>query len=84
MILGQWMPVAYAENFHKKFKSFRSVAYGGYLHLVCAVCDVIIWRHIHVFKPTFSRSLLTQYTYSSSRILILCAIELSINYQRSI
>ena len=35
---------------------FHSVAYGGHLCLVCAVCDVTIWRHIHVFKP----SLLTE------------------------
>ena len=32
-----------------------SVAYVGHLYLVCAVCDVPIWRHIQVFK----RSLLT-------------------------
>jgi len=25
---------------------------------VWEVCDVTIWRHIHVFKPTFWRSLL--------------------------
>jgi len=28
----------------------HSVAYGGHLHLVCALCDVTIWSHIHVFK----------------------------------
>jgi len=44
--------VAYAENFHE---GFHSVADGGHLYLVCAVCDVTISRHIHVFK----RSLLT-------------------------
>jgi len=48
--------VAYAENFHGRFGS-RS--YGGYLYLVCTVCDVTIWRHFHVSKPTFWRSLLT-------------------------
>ena len=37
----------------------HSVAYGGHLYLVCAVCDVAIWRHIHVFKSMFWRSLLT-------------------------
>jgi len=36
----------------------RSGSYGGHLYLVCAVCDVTIWRHIHVSKPTFWRSLL--------------------------
>ena len=30
--------VAYAEKFHGEF---HSVAYGGHLYLVCAVCDVI-------------------------------------------
>jgi len=29
---------------------FHSVANGGHWYLVCAVCDVTIWRHIHVFK----------------------------------
>jgi len=34
----------------------HSVAYGGHLYLVRAVCDVTIWRHIHVSKATFWRS----------------------------
>ena len=38
---------------------FHSVAYGGRLYLVCTVCDVTIWRHFHVSKPTLWRSLLT-------------------------
>ena len=42
--------VAYAEIF---LVGFHSVAYGGYFYLVCVVCDVRIWRHIHVSKPTF-------------------------------
>jgi len=37
---------------------FYSVAYGGHFYLMCAVCDVTIWHHIHVSKPTFWRSLL--------------------------
>jgi len=37
---------------------FHSVAYGGHLYLVCGVCDVTIWCHIQVSKPTFSRNLL--------------------------
>jgi len=37
---------------------FHSVADGSHLCLVCTVCDVRIWRHIHVSKPTFWRSLL--------------------------
>jgi len=48
--------VAYAENFHG---GVHSVAHGGHLYLVCLVCDVTIWRHIRVSKPTFWRSLLT-------------------------
>ena len=36
-----------------------SVAYGGHLCLWCVLCDVTIWRHFHVSKPTFRRSLLT-------------------------
>jgi len=39
--------------------SFHSLVYGGHLHLVCAVCDVTIRRHISASKPTFWRSLLT-------------------------
>ena len=38
---------------------FHSVAYGGHLYWVCAVCYVTIWRHIHVSKPTLCRSLYT-------------------------
>jgi len=37
---------------------FHSVAYGVHMYLVCAVCDVTIWSHIHVSKPTYWRSLL--------------------------
>ena len=41
--------VAYAENFHGGW--FHSVAHGGHLVLVCAVCGVTIWRHIPVSRP---------------------------------
>jgi len=37
----------------------HSVAYGGHFYLMCVVCDVTILRHIHVYKATFGRSLLT-------------------------
>jgi len=38
----------------RKFSwGFHSVAHGGHLHVVCAVCDVTIWCHIHVSKPRF-------------------------------
>jgi len=43
----------------------RKFSWGGLVqgHMVviciwCAVCDVTIWRHFHVSKPTFWRSLL--------------------------
>ena len=55
--------VAYVENFNEGV--FLSLAYGGNLHFVFSVCDVTIWRHIHVSKLTFWRSLLTWYAYSS-------------------
>jgi len=29
----------------------HSVAYGGHMFLVCAVCDVTIWLHSHGSKP---------------------------------
>jgi len=58
--------------------------YGGHLYLVSTVCEITIWRHIYVLKPTFWRSLLTQYVYSSTcALLILRIIALNINYQRS-
>ena len=61
----------------------HSVPYGGHLFVV-DLCGVTIWRHIHVSKPTFWRSLLTLYAYFSTRTrLILCVIALNINYQRS-
>jgi len=50
-----YLPVAYAENCHG---GFHTVAYGGHLYMMCAVCDVTIWRHSHVSKPTFWWSLL--------------------------
>ena len=60
------------------------MAYGGHLYLVCTVCDVTIWCNIHVSKPTFWRSLLIQYAYSSTRApLISCVIALNINNQHS-
>jgi len=49
--------VAYVENFHGG--RCRSVAYGGHLYLMCVVCDVTVRRHIHVYKLTFGRSMLT-------------------------
>jgi len=68
----------------KIFMGFHSMAYGSHLHLVCAVCDVTIGRHITVSKPTFWRNLLTYYAYSSIRTpLNLCVTELNINSQRS-
>ena len=35
-----------------------------------AVCDVTVYRYIHVCKPTFWRNLLTQYAYCSTRMLL--------------
>jgi len=46
--------VAYSENFHGGV--IYSVAYSDHLYLVCAICDVTIWRHINISKPTFWRS----------------------------
>jgi len=62
----------------------HSVACGGHLYLVFAVCDVTIWRHIRVSKSMFSRNWLTQYAYSSIRTLLnLCVTALNLNSQRS-
>jgi len=72
--------MVYAENFHGGSIQWHIVV----ICIWCAVCDVTIWRHIHVSRPTFWRSLLTKYAYSSTRtLLILCVIALNINYQRS-
>jgi len=38
---------------------FHSVACGDRVHLICALCDVTIWRHIHVSKRTFWQIFLT-------------------------
>jgi len=44
-------------------------------YCMCAVCDVTPKHYIHVSKPVFWRSLLIQYTYYSSRtLLIRCCI----------
>jgi len=42
--------VAYAENFHWWF---HSVANGGHLFVVCGLCDVTVWRHIHIHDVIF-------------------------------
>jgi len=49
-----------ASGVRRKFSwgGFGSRSYDGYLYLVCAVCDVTTWRHFHVSKPRFWRSLL--------------------------
>ena len=62
---------------------FLSVACGGHLHFMFSVCDVTIWRHIHVSKLTFWRSLLTWCAYSSTPTHNLCVMALNINYQLS-
>ena len=41
-----------AEQWHTQ-KTFIGVSFSGvwcHLYLVCAFCDVIIWRHIHLFQ----------------------------------
>jgi len=43
------------------------MAYVGHFYFVCAVCNVTSGRHIHVSKPTFCRSFLTQSAYSFTR-----------------
>jgi len=53
---GMLQTLAYAEKISWGF-SFSGTWWS--FVLVCAVCDVTIWRHIHVSKPTFWRSLLT-------------------------
>jgi len=37
---------------------YWAVAHGGHFYWKYAVCDVTIWRQIHICKPTFWRSLL--------------------------
>jgi len=61
-------PVAYTENFRG---GVHWVVNGDHLYVEFAVCDVTIWRHIHVSKSTFWRSLLTQNAYSSTRSLLI-------------
>ena len=81
-----WSPSGACNGVRRKFSWgwVGSESYGGHLYLVCAVCDVTIWRHVHVSKPTFRRSLLTLYAhFSTSTPLILCVIALNINYERS-
>ena len=58
------------------------MAYGGHFYFVSPVCDVTIGSHVHVSQPTYRRSLLTQYTYSSARTLLISrVIALTTNYQ---
>jgi len=57
----QWLPEKICRQWRTQ-KPFMGVvgwgSHGGHLHLVRAVCDVTIWRHFHVSKTTFWRSLL--------------------------
>ena len=54
---------------------YWAVAYGGHYYWKCAVCDVTIWRHIHVCKTMFWWSLLTQHAYYSTRTLLtICTV----------
>jgi len=46
------------------------MAYGGRCYWMYTVRDVKLWRHIHVFKPTLWRSLLTQHVYYSTHTLL--------------
>jgi len=46
---------------------YWAVAYGSHCYWIYAVCNVTIWRHIHVCKPTFWR---TQHAYYSTRTLL--------------
>jgi len=46
--------VVFVSGVRRKFSwGFHSVVHGGHFYLVCAVCDVTTWRHIHVFKRSF-------------------------------
>jgi len=49
------MSLVKASGAYKKYSwgGFHSVAYGRHLYLVCVVCDIIIWHHIHVSKQHF-------------------------------
>jgi len=50
----QWIETSTISGVRRKFHGrFHSVARGSHLYLVCAVCDVKIWRHIHAFKQRF-------------------------------
>jgi len=61
VVWGPWLKLRKGpySGVRRKFSwGVHSVACGAYLLVVCGVCDVTIWRHIHVSKPTFWRSLL--------------------------
>jgi len=47
-----------------------AMAYSDHCYWIYVVCDVTIWRHVHVCKPTLWRSLLTQHAYYSTRTLL--------------
>jgi len=64
---------------------FHSVAYGGHLYLVCAVCDITFWHHIHVSKQRFGE---VCWHIDNMHILLhpislFCVISLNRNYQHS-
>ena len=59
----QFLLLNFVEKWYADWRKFNlwvsmggvhSMAHVGRLHLVCAVCDVLIWRHIRVSKNHFS------------------------------
>jgi len=78
-VLGDCLVVCPLPNSSIKQQRMVVICYWIY-----AVCNVIIWRHICVCKPTFWRSLLTQHAYYSTRTLhITCVTVMNINYSSS-
>jgi len=75
---------ALSRGVRRKFSwgGFGSGSYGGHLYLVCAVCDVTIWRHVP--NQRFGEVCWHNNAYFSTRApLISCVIALNVNYQRS-
>jgi len=51
-----------------------AVAYGGHCYWVWAVCDITLWRQIHVSNPTFGEFFWHNSYHYTSTLFIHCCV----------
>jgi len=61
----------YVLNCLEPLRYFQLKIYTYGIQYIYTVCDVTIWHHIYVYKPTVWRNLLIQHAYYSTRTLLI-------------